>query len=328
MLSPHDSSSSSSSNSSTSTITSASTTTTTSTQSQSQTQLQGQPLTESQALSQTQSQAQSTKRPSLLIDMLQLSPTTTTESPATSVAPAVPAILAATGDSGACTPTLPPVLSLDAESLEALFKQCLAADSFEKLNQAIGEVFSSVDRLSKSFVCPPGQEFKHLPTKPTTTTTTTTKEQLNKEQLRQLEGEHDKDEDCTQREDEPGDASDQRQDEENVQVEDDDDEDEPMASCRQQDSVEEYLEKGTKVDFCGLRRIKCLLFGAPSQTISDRLTNSVAQLADSIHYMRLYRQDLWEQVLHCLVICFDMATNSEYMAIKTAIADFNLQIYY
>lgn len=323
MLSPHDSSSSSSSNSSTSTITSASTTTTTSTQSQSQTQPQGQHQTESQESSQTQSQAQATKRPALLIDMLQLSPTTATETPAASVAPAVPATLAATGDSGACTPTLPPVLSLDAESLEALYKQCLAADSFEKLNQAVGEVFSSVDRLSKSFVCPPGQEFKHLPAK-ATTTTTTTKEQLNKEQLRQLEGEHDKDEDSTQRENEPADASDQRQDEEDAHEEDEDDEDEPMASCRQQDSVEDYLEKGTKVDFCGLRRVKRLLFGAPNQTISDRLTNSVAQLAESIHYMRLYRQDLWEQVLHCLVICFDMATNSEYIAIKIPIAHFKL----
>lgn len=320
MLSPHDSSSSSSS-SSTSTITSASTTTTTSTQSQSQTQPQtGQSQTESQP-------QQSTKRPSLLIDMLQLNPTTT-EPPAVSVAPAVPSALGATGDSGTCTPTLPPVLSLDAESLEALYEQCVAADSFDRLYQAVGEVFSSVERLSKSFVCPPGQEFKHLPAKDTSTTTTTTKEQLNKEQLRQLEGEHDKDEDSTQRENEPAEpAVDQRQDEENVsQQEDEDDEDEPMASCRQQDSeVEDYLEKGTKVDFCGLRRVKRLLFGAPIQTISDRLTNSVAQLAESIHYMRLYRQDLWEQVLHCLVICFDMATNSEYIpGVTGLVADFNL----
>lgn len=244
-----------------------------------------------------------------------------------SVSPAVPAALAATGDSSTCTPTLPPVLSLDAESLEALYEQCVAADSFDRLYQAVGEVFSSVDRLSKSFVCPPGQEFKHLPTKDTTTTTTTTKEKLNKEQLRQLEGEHDKDEDSTQREDEPAEpAIDQRQDEEDVtQQEDEDDEDEPMASCRQQDSEgEDYLEKGTKVDFCGLRRVKRLLFGAPSQTISDRLTNSVAQLAESIHYMRLYRQDLWEQVLHCLVICFDMATNSEYIPGITGLPDFNV----
>lgn len=324
MLSPHDSSSSSSSSSSTSTITSASTTTTTSTQSQSQTQPQtGQSQTESQTQSQPQ---QSTKRPSLLIDMLQLNPTPT-ETPAVSVAPVVPAAPAATGDSGTCTPTLPPVLSLDAESLEALYEQCVAADSFDRLYQAVGEVFSSVDRLSKSFVCPPGQEFKHLPTKDTTTTTTTTKEQLNKEQLRQLEGEHDKDEDSTQRENEPAESAiDQRQDEEDVtQQEDEDDEDEPMASCRQQDSeVEDYLEKGTKVDFCGLRRVKRLLFGAPSQTISDRLTNSVAQLAESIHYMRLYRQDLWEQVLHCLVICFDMVTSSEYIPGITGLPDFNL----
>ncbi|KAH8411191.1 hypothetical protein KR222_010053, partial [Zaprionus bogoriensis] len=304
MLSPHDSSSSSSSSSSTSTITSASTTTTTSTQSQSTAQ--------STAQSPAQSQSQSTKRTSLLIDMLQLSPATT-EAPAAPASPpaAVVGVAAAAAaatiasDSDACTPTLPPVQFFDADSLEALYEQCVAADSFDRLYQAIGEVFSNVSRLSKSFVCPPGQEHRHLPGKATATTTT-------KEQLRQLEGEHDKDEDSTQREDEHLESSDEQQDEvlAHVDADEDDDEDEPMGPSTQKESMEDFLQKGTRVDFRGLRRVKRLLFSAPCQTISDRLTSSVAQLAEYIHYMRMFRQDFWEQVLHCLVICFDMVTNT------------------
>ncbi|XP_064545143.1 ubiquitin-protein ligase E3A [Drosophila montana] len=296
MLSPNDSSSSSS-NSSTSTITSASTTTTTSTQSQ------------SQSNAQPQSSVEQTERPPMIIDLVKLSrPLSTIGSQATTPA----------GDSGACTPTLPPVEFLDADSLEALYLQCQTANNYDRLYQAINDVFSSVDRLSKSFVCRPGQERQHLESKSTNA--------LNKEQLRQLEGEHDKDEDSTQRAETPAERcpdaeAAERHADENADadadgegdgngdgdIDDDNDEDEPMG---QQEQNEEFLHRGTKVDFRGLRHIKRLLFGATCPAIAEQLTSSVIQLADYIRYMRLYRQDSWEQVLHCLVICFDMATNT------------------
>ncbi|KAL7734937.1 hypothetical protein ACLKA6_011206 [Drosophila palustris] len=291
MLSPNDTSSSSSSSSSTSTITSASTTTTTSTQSQS-------------------NAVESSKSPLIntLQEMLQLTTPATTPATATSTATST---TTTAGDSDACTPTLPPVEYLDAESLEALYEQCLATDSYDRLYQAISDVFSSVDRLSKSFVCRPGQERQHLPPKEINT--------LNKEQRRQLEGEHDKDEDSTQRteetlpeqhvEREEGELNVERHVDADGEDDDDEDEDEPMGSSRQE-QLEEFLKKGTKVDFLGLRHVKRLLFNSSCQSISEKLTSSVIQLADVIRYLRLYRQDSWEQVLHCLVICFDMVTNT------------------
>lgn len=292
MLSPNDSSSSSS-NSSTSTITSASTTTTTSTQSQSQSQ--------SQSNAQPQSSMEQSERPLMIIDLVKM-PTMGSQATITTTTTTA-------DDSDPCTPTLPSVDFVDAELLEGLYTQCHAADSYERLCQIIDHVFSSVDRLSKSFVCRPGQERQHLESKSNSA--------LNKEQLRQLEGEHDKDEDSTQRTATPtelcpastaADDSHVAENADEADVDDDDnDEDEPMT---QQEQNEEFLHRGTKVDFRGLRHIKRLLFGAPCQTIAEQITSSVIQLADYIRYMRLYRQDSWEQVLHCLVICFDMATNS------------------
>ncbi|XP_034102899.1 ubiquitin-protein ligase E3A [Drosophila albomicans] len=309
MLSPNDSSSSSNSSSTTSTITSASTTTTTSTQSQSQVQEQN-------------------KRPAHLIDLPPVIIDATSAINPTPTIEAIEATAAAAAtaeDADACTPTLPPVEFLDAASLEALYEQCRAAENYVRLYQAIGDVFASVERLSKSFICTPGQELKHLPPKPEANA-------LNKEQLRQLEGEHDKDEDSTQRQEEEeeertrqqateaADVNEQRSgdtdgdtygDERNDNVDDDDDdEDEPMGTSRNAEDIEEFLHKGTKVDFQGLRHVKRLLFSSPCQTIAEKLTSSVIQLADYIRYLRFYRQDLWEQVLHCLVICFDMVTNT------------------
>jgi len=132
-----------------------------------------------------------------------------------------------------------------------------------------------------------------------------------KEQLRQLEGEHDKDEDSTQRTETLPDQEVVREEGELDEDDDDEDEDEPMGPSRQEQLME-FLKKGTKVDFRGLRHVKRLLFSSSCQSISEKLTSSVVQLADTIRYLRLYRQDSWEQVLHCLVICFDMVTNSEY----------------
>ncbi|EDV97126.1 ubiquitin-protein ligase E3A [Drosophila grimshawi] len=317
MLSPNDSSSSSSSSSSsTSTITSASTTTTTSTQSQSQPQ----------------------KRPPMLIDMLQLTTPATTTTAATdadTVAVAesepdaeaepetseTPPATSSGNDSGARTPTLTPAEFLDADTLEALYEECVAADSYDRLQSAICHVFSSVERLSKSFRCRPGQERRHLLAKSTKT--------LNKEQLRQLEGEHDKDEDSTQRvetrtetetvheyrnEDaELNETENTHGDNDSDDVEDEEDEDEPMDPS-QHELNDKFLHRGIKIDFLGLRRIKRLLFGAPCQVISENLTNSVIQLTELIRSLS-YRQETWEtfsweQAIHCLVICFDMATNT------------------
>ncbi|KAH8372093.1 hypothetical protein KR093_010071, partial [Drosophila rubida] len=297
MLSPNDSSSSSSS--STSTITSASTTTTTSTQSQSQ--------------SQTQSQEPS-KRPALLIELPPaITAATTAAEPAASSAAdtqeSTEATAATADDWEASTPTLPRIEFLDAETLKQLYEQCCATKNYARLHQAI-EVFSSVERLSKSFVCTPGQELKHLPPKETNA--------LNKEQLRQLEGD-DKDEDCTQRQEEPAQetsAPSEANDDAGVangeqrNDNDDEDEDEPMGASRNAEDCEEFLHKGTRVDFQGLRHVKRLLFSPPCQSLAEKVTSSVIQLADYIRFLRFYRQDMWEQVLHCLVICFDMVTNT------------------
>ncbi|ALC43709.1 Ube3a [Drosophila busckii] len=273
MLSPNDSSSSSS-NSSTSTITSASTTTTTSTQSQSAPQIEG----------------ERTTRPGMLIDLLGI------PNPTTTAAAQAECALLNVDDSGTCTPTRQPTEFLDAETLEALYEQGLASDSYDRLCQAIADVFSSVDRLSKSFVCRPGQERRHLLEK--------SKSGMNKEQLRALEGEHDKDEDSTQEAEtnEHPNVSDNEQ-------EPDDDDDVPMRQPNP-DPSDEFLHKPCRVDFRGLRQIKRLLFGSACQSISEKVTSCVVQLADFIRYMRLYRQDSWEQVLHCLIICFDMVTNT------------------
>ncbi|KAH8299588.1 hypothetical protein KR044_003261 [Drosophila immigrans] len=268
MLSPNDTSSSSSS-SSTSTITSASSTTTTSTQSQSQSQEQS-------------------KLPAATT-------ATTTAAATAAVGDTTTATTAVpTTTATAAAPTVPCVEFLDAPTLQTLYEQCCAADNYAPLNEAIGDVFCSVERLSKSFLCVPGQ-----PLQPA----------MNKEQLRQLEGEHDKDEDSTQREEETTAVSEEPAIAEPTE-EDDDDEDEPMAASRQPDDGTQFLHKGTRVDFQGLRHVKRLLFSSPCQTIAEKLTSSVIQLADYIRYLRFYRQDLWEQVLHCLVICFDMVTST------------------
>lgn len=179
--------------------------------------------------------------------MLQLTtPATTTKATATPIPETT------TGDSDVCTPTLSPVKYLDAESLEELYDQCVATDSYDRLCQAVSDVFSSVDRLGKSFVCRPGQERQHLPSKEINA--------LNKEQRRQLEGEHDKDEDSTQRTDtllyqeegqdvvrEEGELSEERTADADGEDDDDEDEDEdePMGPSKQE-QLEEFLKKAPR----------------------------------------------------------------------------------
>ncbi|XP_034658937.1 ubiquitin-protein ligase E3A isoform X2 [Drosophila subobscura] len=305
MLSPNDSSSSSSnsssssSNSSTSTITSASTTTTTSTQSQ------------------------SVPAPkSVSVPGASASPSARATPPA-----AAPISTSSASSSGACTTNLSAVKSLEASCLISLYEECVKKDSYDKLYQAVGDVFSCVERLSRSFVRTPDAEEEEeppaasqplFPAKPA--------EPLNKEQLRTLEGEHDKDEDSTQQAGavastdtaaaaaaavEP-----EVENDDDAGPEDVDDEDvpmEPAPKCEAKaEPVDPSMSSDTLVDFEGLRRVQRLLFASKSRTVTDKLTSSVIQLADWIHYMRRYTPD-WEKVVHCLVICFDLATNTNNM---------------
>ncbi|EDV51391.1 ubiquitin-protein ligase E3A [Drosophila erecta] len=277
MLSPNDSSSSSS-GSSTSTITSASTTTTTSRQSQST------PAAVLAAVSST----------NLVQSVPQLD-----------LGGAEPS----SGDSEPCTPTLPPVQSLDANSLMALYEQCRAADSYDRICHAIGDVFSSVDRLSKSFIrsAEPAasSSLQELLANPP--------EALNKEQLRTLEGEHDKDEDSTQQLEEQSESAEvtpnatAAADVESEAEADAEDDDVPMAHTTEGTSDEDPPQSSdTLVDLPGLRRVQRLLFSCQTRAITDKLTSSVIQLADWVHYLH----PDWEKVIHCLVICFDLATNT------------------
>ncbi|XP_016956058.1 ubiquitin-protein ligase E3A [Drosophila biarmipes] len=278
MLSPNDSSSSSS-GSSTSTITSASTTTTTSRQSQSV------PAAAVVAVSSPKSAPQ--------LDLGGVDPSS--------------------GDSEPCTPTLPPVQSLDANSLMALYEQCRAADSYDRICHAIGDVFSSVDRLSKSFI----RSAESVASSSLQELLDNPPEALNKEQLRTLEGEHDKDEDSTQQV-EDGEATDEvaanacagPEAETEAEPEEEDD-DVPMRqpqTTEEETTEEEDLSRSsdTQVDLPGLRRVQRLLFGCQRRAITDKLTSSVIQMAEWVHYMR----PDWEKVIHCLVICFDLATNT------------------
>ncbi|XP_017081206.1 ubiquitin-protein ligase E3A [Drosophila eugracilis] len=277
MLSPNDSSSSSS-GSSTSTITSASTTTTTSRQSQN-----AQPAAVVAVCS-----------PNLVQNIPQLD---------------IGCVEPSSGDSEPCTPTLPTVQSLEANSLMALYEQCRAADSYDRICHAIGDVFSSVDRLSKSFIrsAEPAasSSLQELLANPP--------EALNKEQLRTLEGEHDKDEDSTQQVEEEvvteeGLAIASTESEVVTEAEpEEEDEDVPMAQTTEATSEEDPSQSSdTQVDLPGLRRVQRLLFGSQTRAITDKLTSSVIQLADWVHYMR----PDWEKVIHCLIICFDLATNT------------------
>ncbi|XP_068148896.1 LOW QUALITY PROTEIN: ubiquitin-protein ligase E3A [Drosophila tropicalis] len=248
------------------------------------------------------------------------------------------------------TPTLAPVESLDAHVLETLYKKGFDADNYDRIHQAISDTFSSIERLSKSFNKPIEEQQQEPPPIPEESTTSASKElqkllakspvALNKEQLRTLEREHDKDEDSTQQQEEQVHEQEQEQELEQTEIhtettteelqrnEDILDEDEPMLKQDDETSTEgeEDTEEGeqkpkpkpsetaisgdTQLDFEGLRRVQRLIFSAPCRSLAEQLTISVIKLADCMRYMRHYGPD-WEQVLHCLVICFDMATNTK-----------------
>ncbi|XP_017060072.1 ubiquitin-protein ligase E3A [Drosophila ficusphila] len=297
MLSPNDSSSSSS-GSSTSTITSASTTTTTSRQSQS--------------------------TPAAVVVAVS-SPNPVQSVPSLDLGSVEPTF----GDSEPCTPTLPPVHSLDADSLIALYEQCKAASSYDRIWHAIGDVFSNLDRLSKSFIRSEepaaSSSLQELLTNPP--------EALNKEQLRTLEGEHDKDEDSTQQVEEGAaaeeavtDASPGPEIETKAGTDEEDDDDVPMAQPTESTEEEDPSQSSdTQVDLPGLRRVQRILFDSQQKAITEMLTSSVIELADSV--TSVYRNDVpyflndWEKVIHCLVICFDLATNTKHSVVDLDYSD-------
>ncbi|KAH8264770.1 hypothetical protein KR038_000306, partial [Drosophila bunnanda] len=288
MLSPNDSSSSSS-GSSTSTITSASTTTST--------QSQSAPVA---AVVAAAAGAPESSIPVQSVPQLDL------DGPGGAEPSSV--------GSDPSTPTLPVVQSLDANSLLALYEQCRAADSYDRISHAIVDVFTFVDRLSKSFIrnAEPAasSSLQELLDNPP--------EALNKEQLRTLEGEHDKDEDCTQKEEEEAGAvadSEAACSEEVIVINDTEaegeDEDVPMAqpeAASQTEEGDKSQSSDTLVDFQGLRRVQRLLFGCHTR---EKLTTSVMLLADWVQYM----QPDCEKMIHCLVICFDLATNTNHSAV-------------
>ncbi|XP_015043330.2 ubiquitin-protein ligase E3A isoform X2 [Drosophila pseudoobscura] len=315
-ISSSSSSSSSSSNSSTSTITSASTTTTTSAQSQSS------PGPTSVSVPGPSPSPIATALPRME------QPELVAPAPAPEPAPAPASSTSTSSSSGECTTeNLSEVKSLEASCLISLYEECVKTDSYDKLYQAVGDVFSCVERLSRSFVRTPDTEEEETPAASVPIFLAKPPEPLNKEQLRTLEGEHDKDEDSTQQagameavagtdteaeavSDVDGDNDD------DAGPEDADDEDVPMEPAPKSTSNAQLkdlsLSSDTLVDFEGLRRVQQLLFASKSRTVIDKLTSSVIQLADWIHYMRRYTPD-WEKVIHCLVICFDLATNTKNM---------------
>ncbi|XP_053954824.1 ubiquitin-protein ligase E3A isoform X2 [Anastrepha ludens] len=226
--------------------------------------------------------------------------------------------------SGPPTPTFAPVPYLNEALLDELLDECKKFNTYDRLLHAINEVYPHVDRLSKSFQRP---ALRVLST-PLTSSATTSKLQellgkspndLKKEDLRTLEGETDKDEDstCVSTEE---DTSSREQQAPQVCIDCDD---EPMdedgasdgfafvaAAARGAGDNEVCVQSSsndTLVDLESLRRVKKKLFALNNASIGEALNSNIILLAESIRYGR---EADWEKVLHCLVICFDMATNT------------------
>uniref|UniRef100_A0A1B0BD53 Ubiquitin-protein ligase E3A n=1 Tax=Glossina palpalis gambiensis TaxID=67801 RepID=A0A1B0BD53_9MUSC len=202
--------------------------------------------------------------------------------------------------SGPPTPTLSPVEYLNEQMLDELIDECTKFDSYDRLIHAINEVYCSVEKLSKSFKRPPLAKL--------TSSATATKlqellgkspKELKKEDLRTLEGEHDKDEDstCIQLNDPlaAGDMS-------TVEPMDED-----GGSMDLDDSDLSSQSSDTQVDLESLRRVKKKLYALNNAALGAILNNNIILLTENIRFGRTHD---WEQVLHCFVICFDMATTT------------------
>ncbi|XP_037810673.1 ubiquitin-protein ligase E3A isoform X2 [Lucilia sericata] len=250
------------------------------------------------------------------------------------------------------TPTLAPVEYLNEQILDELIEECKKYKSYDRLIHAINDVYCSVKKLSKSFRRPPLAKL--------TSTAAASKlqellgkspQELKKEDLRTLEGEHDKDEDSTCL------AEDDDNDDEQQQVEEEDDEElpdvnalknvygnsegagtsssllaaaaaagssgggdsiEPMDEDANSDDLDDIVEWSqscdTQVDFESLRRVKKKLNGLKRKVVREAINENIILLAESIKYGRFYD---WEKVLHCFVICFDMSmAYFEYMEVS------------
>lgn len=226
------------------------------------------------------------------------------------------------------TPTLASVDYLNEQILDELIEECIKFNSYDRLIHAINQVYCSVKKLGKSFKRPPLAKL--------TSTATASKlqeilgkspQELKKEDLRTLEGEHDKDEDCTCIDDDDEDGDDDanvvEDDDEEVEAMNDDhaesltsitavvsgDVIEPMDEDAISDDLDDIVEWShscdTQVDFESLRRVKKKLYALNNNAVAEALNNNIILLAESIKYGRYHD---WEQVLHCFVICFDMST--------------------
>lgn len=223
------------------------------------------------------------------------------------------------------TPTLEPVEYLNEQILDELIEECTKFHSYDRLVHAINEVFCSVKKLSKSFKRPPYVKL--------TSTAAASKlqeilgkspQELNKEDLRTLEGEHDKDEDSTCIEDDDDVVNDDANEEDEEIMNGDRaasslsvaaaasrDGTEPMDEDITSDFLDDIVvwsnSCDTQVDLESLRRVKNKLYSLNNNAVGEALNNNIILLAESIKYGRYHD---WEKVLHCFVICFDMSTTS------------------
>uniref|UniRef100_A0A1I8N8Z9 Ubiquitin-protein ligase E3A n=1 Tax=Musca domestica TaxID=7370 RepID=A0A1I8N8Z9_MUSDO len=248
------------------------------------------------------------------------------------------------------TPTLENVEYLNEQILDELIEECTKYNSYDRLIHAINEVYCSVKKLSRSFKRPPLVKLASSTANASKLQEILGKspQELKKEDLRTLEGEHDKDEDSTcidaddDEDDEHGAAADpesmndirpesgssnsmdigMEQTSSNntdaatsaegagagggggdrIEPMDEDD-----GSVDLDDIVVMTQSCDTQVDLESLRRVKKKLYGLNNNAVGEALNNNIIILAESIKYGRFYD---WEKILHCFVICFDMATTT------------------
>ncbi|XP_073842079.1 ubiquitin protein ligase E3A isoform X2 [Musca autumnalis] len=247
------------------------------------------------------------------------------------------------------TPTLENVEYLNEQILDELIEECTKYNSYDRLIHAINQVYCSVKKLSKSFKRPPLVKLA-------STTANASKlqeilgkspQELKKEDLRTLEGEHDKDEDSTCIDADDGDDDDGEDNGGGGTGGGDSDDIRPASATSNsmeigvdhssssnagadgvsvgpsgegiepmdEDDVSVDLDDivvltqscDTQVDLESLRRVKKKLYGLNNNAVGEALNNNIILLAESIKYGRFYD---WEKILHCFVICFDMATTT------------------
>lgn len=237
--------------------------------------------------------------------------------------------------SQASTPTtMEAVEYLNEQIVDELVEEALATKSYGRLVHALQEVFTSVHKLGKSF-CRSSDVLTNL-----TSSATACKlhellgkspGDLKKEDLRTLEGDQDKDEDssclnastdsqdiCMNSEQSNNIALDEAM-QQDLTTEDVDNEDELAAStsasahainkdANELKTVNNSDSSHTDVDLESLRRVKKKLYALEESSIGEAINTNIILLAEHIKYSR---ENDWEKVLHCFVICFDMATNSK-----------------